>query len=95
MKLRIGSHTEFGITGERHYTEQDTHFALLGVGGGWCRSAFAYVSIYVLKWRIEFYIDYEDVEDKWGYDDLDAWADIAKDVNKVFNKMKLEKVEKE
>ena len=91
MKLRIGSHTEFGITGERHYTEQDTHFALLGVGGGWCRSAFAYVSIYVLKWRIEFYIDYEDVEDKWGYDDLDAMADVEIEVDKVFNKLRLVK----
>jgi hypothetical protein len=91
MKVRIGSHTELGITGERYYTEQDNHFALLGLGGDWCRDAYAYLSIYFLKWRIEFYIDYEDIEDKWGYDELDAMADIAKDVDKVFTKLRLVK----
>jgi hypothetical protein len=91
MKLRIGSHTEFGITGERYYTEQDKHFSLLGVGGEWCKGAYAYVSIYVLKWRIEFYIDYQNMEDKWGYDELDAMADVEIEVDKVFNKLRIVK----
>jgi len=91
MKVRIGSHTELGITGERYYTDQDNHFALLGVGGELVRDAYAYLSIYFLKWRIEFYIDYEDIEDKWGYDELDAMADIEEEVDKVFTKLRLVK----
>lgn len=91
MKLRIGSHIELGITGERHYTEQDTHFALLGIGGDWVRPCFAYLSIYFLKWRVEFYIDYQDIEDKWGYDELDAMADVEMEVDKVFNKLRVVK----
>jgi hypothetical protein len=89
MKMRIGSHIELGITGERHYTDQDTHFALLGIGGEWVRKCFAYVSIYFLRWRVEFYADYQKIEDKWGYDELDAMADIEEEVDKVFTKLKL------
>jgi hypothetical protein len=43
-------------------------------------------------WRVELYTDYQDVKDKWVYDELDVMADVAKDVNKVFNKMKVEEV---
>ena len=92
MKVRIGSHTELGITSERHYPEQDSKFALLGFGWEWVRECYAYLSIYILVRRVELYTDYQDVKDKWVYDELDVMADVAKDVNKVFNKMKVEEV---
>jgi hypothetical protein len=94
MKLRIGKHIELGITGERNYTDQDLHFALLGVGGEWARKAYAYFSLYFLKWRVEFYIDYQKMEDKWGYEELDAWNDIIKDVDSAFFNIKAKKLER-
>lgn len=91
MKVRIGTHTELGITAERNYQNEDTHFAILGFGWEWVRECYLYLSIYFLVWRIELYTDYQDVEDKWGYTELDAMADVASEVKKAFHKLKIVK----
>ena len=92
MKLRIGSYTEIGLVGERNLDQPDSHFALLGLGGHWCRKAYAYLSIYFLIWRVELYVDYQKIEDKWESDELDDLTDLTNSVNNVFNKMKVEEV---
>jgi hypothetical protein len=88
MKCRIGSHTEIGVTGERYYPEEDSHFALLGLGWNWCRKSYAYLSIYFLVWRVELYVDYEPVENKWEHDYLDDLDEVASKVDNVFNNMR-------
>jgi hypothetical protein len=92
MKVRIGNNTEIGLIGERNVEQNAEHFALLGLGWHWCRGYYAYLSIYFLIWRVELYVDYEKIEDKWKRDELDDLIDLTDSVDKVFNKMKVEEV---